>query len=372
MGIVSNTNTMHGGGVKRGLILLFFVFVCTAGVSFARFEVVECISWGGPTNGKLINADKLTAGEGYYIKSDSNTYGTPETIEGILEAISHVKSLYPNAHDLVIGDFSKPKGGHYSPHLSHESGVDADIGYYLKDMGQPTTFVDANSWMLDAEKTWALIEALTSCDKVKYIFMDYPLQRVLYFYALKKGVPRAELSRIFQYPRGYYVNVGIIRHLRGHRDHMHVRFISSHAVMVAEKYTTDELRRMHDTQPSGGKVAFDDGEIVPVGRVVWYRVKNGETYYSIADKYQVSVTQLKLWNKGNKFLKAGEEVAIYQPATGSSIVEAADSSKEQAKTYSLPKINLSLYLNHSGVNTPEQMFLGSYFFLRPRLRLPLP
>lgn len=362
---------MIGGGFFRRTGVVFFLVFCVVSVSFARFEIVECISWGEPNHGRLINAEKLPAGEDYIIKSDSYTYATPETIEGILGAISHVKSLYPDAPDLVIGDLSKPKGGRYYPHASHQSGVDADLGYYFKDL-KPAYFADANAWTIDVEKTWALIEGLLAGDKVKYIFIDYSLQRVLYFHALKKGVSRDALDKIFQYPRGYYVPVGIIRHDRGHRDHMHVRFKSPRAVMAIEKYTTDELWRMYNTQPSGGKVAFYEGQIVPVGNVVWHHVKSGETYYSIADKFSVSVTQLRLWNKGKRPLKPGMELAVYQPAIDQKQLEMDIAKRTPTKTFSVPVDPLDYFEMLTGFRLHGQSLLGSRFILQPGPKLPLP
>lgn len=364
---------MVGGGFKRRAGLIFFVILCVTSSSLARFEIVECISWGEPTAGRIINAEKLPVGEGYIIKSDSYTYATPETIEGILEAIRYVKSLYPDAPDLVIGDLSKPKGGRYYPHLSHQSGVDADLGYYLKDL-RPRYFVDANALTIDAEKTWALIEGLLAGDKVESIFIDYSLQRVLYFHALRSGVSRDRLATIFQYPRGYYVNVGIIRHARGHRDHMHVRFKSPRAKMAAHKYTIDELWRMYNAQPSGGKIAFYDGQIVPVGRVVWHKVKSGETFYSIADKYSVSVTQLKLWNQEEKILKPGMELAIYQPAFDQKQLEVEIAKRAPIETFStqINPLNGYYYEMLTSFKLHGQSLLGSRFILQPGPKLPLP
>lgn len=361
---------MSGGFVKQKGVA-FFIVLCVASVALARFEIVECISWGEPTSGRLINAEKLPIGEGYVIKADSYTYATPETIEGLLGAIRYVKSIYPDAHDLVVGDLSKPKGGRYHPHASHQSGVDADVGYYLKDLS-PDYFVDANAWTIDAEKTWAFIEWLLTNDKVEYIFIDYSLQRVLYFQALKSGVSRDRLANIFQYPRGYYVNVGIIRHDRGHRDHMHIRFKSPRARMAVEKYTIDELWRMYNTQPSGGKVAFYDGQIVPVGNVVWHKVKSGETYYSIADRYSVSVTQLRLWNKGKKKLKPGMELAVYQPAIDQKQLEVDIAKRTPAKTSLVQVDPLDCFEMLTSFRLHGQSLLGSRFILQPGPKLPLP
>ena len=59
---------------------------------------------------------------------------------------------------------------------------------------------------------------------MRYIFVDYSVQKLLYEYAKGKGVSEDTLSELFQYPRGKRASRGIIRHWKGHIDHFHVRF----------------------------------------------------------------------------------------------------------------------------------------------------
>ena len=56
------------------------------------------------------------------------------------------------------------------------------------------------------------------------IFLDFELQGLLYRHARRNGVSKRELDRIFQYPHGRWARTGVVRHLRGHDDHLHVRF----------------------------------------------------------------------------------------------------------------------------------------------------
>ena len=69
-----------------------------------------------------------------------------------------------------------------------------------------------------------MIKSFIDTDDVRFIFVDYRLQRVLYEHAAKQGVPKARLRELFQYPRSRAVNGGIIRHEPGHATHFHVRF----------------------------------------------------------------------------------------------------------------------------------------------------
>jgi hypothetical protein len=61
-------------------------------------------------------------------------------------------------------------------------------------------------------------------DAVRYVFVDYGLQRLLYEYAVEAGENPGWLATVFQYPSGSRAARGVIRHWRGHGNHFHVRF----------------------------------------------------------------------------------------------------------------------------------------------------
>ncbi len=99
-----------------------------------------------------------------------------------------------------------------------------DVGYYFAD-GEPRERLStATSETIDAARTWALLESMIETGDVEYLFVWYRLQKPLYEQALKSGRTPEELRDIFQWPRSPWNRVGIIRHLRGHDDHFHVRF----------------------------------------------------------------------------------------------------------------------------------------------------
>jgi hypothetical protein len=99
------------------------------------------------------------------------------------------------------------------------------MGYVLKgDKADETKFLTANSGNLDAARTWDLIKAFLDTNEIKYIFMDYSVQKLLYEHAAKKGVSSDTLDELFQYPRGKNRGHGLIRHSKGHVNHFHVRF----------------------------------------------------------------------------------------------------------------------------------------------------
>lgn len=186
---------------------------------------------GSPQSGRLVNAEQLPSGPGYFRRRPGCAYGTNQTISAMLEAIAAVRMTHRTIHDLAIGDISSKSGGHLHRHKSHQSGRDVDLGFYYKDQPPqgPKAFLSAATHELDYEANWSLIQALVGRDasdsRVEYIFVDYRIQKRLYDWAKKtKKVAGPVLDRIFQYPNAKYTLRGIIRHEPGHSDHFHVRF----------------------------------------------------------------------------------------------------------------------------------------------------
>ena len=239
----------------------------------------RCVSVGSPSNGWLIGGVALPGSERLLVREGRN-FGTPEMVDAIVAAVDAVHASHPGAHRLVSGDLSRREGGKLSPHVSHQSGRDADIGYYMHTHVPPRWFRKATSESLDVPRTWAFMSSLLADDKVEYIFVDYRLQKRLYEYArdtvkLSKGV----LLRTFSYPRGRGARVGIIRHLKGHRDHMHVRFHSPKAVANQRSYAKEHGR--DSLKPTARRVT----------------VRKGWTLSHIARKYRTTVAKLRTWNK---------------------------------------------------------------------------
>lgn len=172
---------------------------------------------------------QLPKGEGYHLRRPDNAFGAPHVITYVRGAIAEVRALYADVHVLAIGDLSSQHGGKLDRHLSHQSGVDIDIGFYFRTQpaSYPAQFVEANG-ELDLEATWALLVALSRStdrdDGVTMMFLDYDLQARLVRFATANGTPKADLEHLFQYPRGKDAMVGLIRHWPSHADHVHVRF----------------------------------------------------------------------------------------------------------------------------------------------------
>lgn len=175
--------------------------------------------------GVLKSGVQLAANKNYVVKWEAGAWGTDKTIRAIQDAVAAYRRKSPTGPKIHIGDISKRGGGKFPPHLSHQHGRDVDVGYVLvgKDANE-TKFRTANAKNLDVPRTWALIKGFVDTDEVTYIFMDHRIQKLLYEYALSKGVDEDTLDELFQYPRGRGRSHGIIRHWRGHANHFHVRF----------------------------------------------------------------------------------------------------------------------------------------------------
>jgi penicillin-insensitive murein endopeptidase len=133
----------------------------------------------------------------------------------------------PDADPLFIGDMSRKGGGWLRGHVTHDVGLDADIGLFSIDRHQPLSgFEDVPSWKLDTEATWLLIKAFLDTGRVDFILLDQSLIRKLRTYLLENAIlPEDEVDRIFPpYATAKWWDLdGIVRHASGHRNHMHVR-----------------------------------------------------------------------------------------------------------------------------------------------------
>lgn len=251
------------------------------------------VSIGKPQAGWLVRAARLPTTRRIRSRKHTN-FGTEECVEAITAAIDAVHAKFPKTPRLFVGDLSGKGGGRLKRHLSHQAGRDADIGYYFKQ-NQPDRFVRARSSTLDAARTWVLLESMLEDDKVEIAFIDYGLQKPLYQYAKDVAkVPVDELDRIFQYPNGRGDREATVRHLRGHADHMHIRFRSPRAIAAAVAYI-----KQHGT-----------AALKPLPR--YYKVRRGDSLWRIAHRHRIKVKQLTRWNgiAKRKTLRPGMKLVV--------------------------------------------------------------
>jgi len=182
-------------------------------------------SVGAANKGSLVGGEKLESGKGYTVRNGSRSYGTSLTISTIMSVMGKYAAKYPKGAKFVVGDLSFKNGGKMSPHKSHQTGRDVDISYAAADNEQLDGFVKMKAGTFDVAKNWYVIKSFVDTGDVQYIFVDYKLQELLYDYAIEKGVSESYLEKVLQYPRGKRDHDAIVRHAKGHADHMHVRFV---------------------------------------------------------------------------------------------------------------------------------------------------
>ena len=219
-----------GGSVQRLLpwILALPLIVSHSGDSWASQSTVDSSQKSAVRKRRVRRSRRrrrrrlvqLRSGPGYQVRIPRRAWGTTLTVDGLQQVFTAYHAHFPGAPQVWIHDISSRYGGRLEPHLSHRTGRDVDIRLVLK---RPLPYqARASGRTLNLEVTYFLIERLVATGSVEFIFLDRRLQRALYRYALRRGRTRAELSGLFQYP--HRAQRGVVRHWKGHDDHMHVRF----------------------------------------------------------------------------------------------------------------------------------------------------
>jgi hypothetical protein len=183
-------------------------------------------SVGAPNRGRLENGVPFVEGKYWQLRSyRPRSFATRSVVVHLATALETWGAAYPEAEPIKLGEFSKKGGGRLKPHSSHRTGRDVDVGYAVHNPPEGPKFRRANEESLDAEATWGLVHALIRTGNIDYIFMNSYVQRMLLPYAEKELSPE-DTRRWFSAASDDYAtqNRAIVKHWRGHDDHMHVRF----------------------------------------------------------------------------------------------------------------------------------------------------
>ncbi len=179
-------------------------------------------SVGRPDNGRLIDGVQLVSNEDLLVLEPAKAWGTQALVDLLLMTAREMRLAYPDTVPLLVGHLSLPEGGSMSPHRSHQSGRDVDLGLYMRDNKPTRCFATADRDQLDVQKNWYLIDTLIASGLVQYVFLDWEVQKIIYD-EVQISVPQQQLDAIFQYPRPRGTRQGIVRHADGHANHLHVR-----------------------------------------------------------------------------------------------------------------------------------------------------
>jgi LysM repeat protein/murein endopeptidase len=285
--------------LKLPFICLVALLLSLTLLATSAFTITASI--GRPYHGRLQNGIPFpTQFQGYYVRDPERSYATPEAVGTVLDAIDAVRAQNPDTCDLFIGDFSRPSGGAINMHRSHQNGRDADLGMYAKGNRALDTFVPMNEDNLDVAKTWCFIESLLRSQHIQYLFLDRRIQRLLQDYALSRGVDPTYLETLFGNSRN-----SIIQHVRGHYDHMHVRFYTPWSTMAARVSEEDEQQR----------TVVEMAQQAYLPKRVNYYVKGSERSLEVlAQSFGVNQKDLCRWNQMhlNDVLTPGACIVFYK------------------------------------------------------------
>lgn len=196
-------------------------------------------SIGSPNDGRLDGGAHLIESSyvrvvPFYAESQAR-WGLPALVGLLDRAARRVARQFGNAV-LSVGDLSRRGGGELSRHHSHESGRDADIGFYLRGPDDKQALADqflpiasngkavgAPGMVFDDARNWALVEALIDDPeaRVSYIFIASHLRARLLRHAEQSGVDSLLRERA--------ANLMLQPHRAlPHDDHFHVRIACPH------------------------------------------------------------------------------------------------------------------------------------------------
>lgn len=229
------------------------------------------VSVGLAEAGRVMNAVHMDPGDAWTLVTPENAWGTQETIDGLELVAKRVHDTVPAAPPLRVNHIGKKDGGYLRPHQSHQSGRDADLGFYYQPGVDLQAMKKRREQSIDLAANWALVRALATEVDVQFILVDRRIQKVLYDFALAAGEDKDWLDTLFHGPNP------LVKHARHHRDHFHVRFFAPRS---------QELGRR--VQPLLAKR--------PEENLVIHRVRRGDTLGHLALKYGSTVRLIQKAN----------------------------------------------------------------------------
>lgn len=234
------------------------------------------MSVGAPNNGRLVGGVRMESSPYFEVVSKQGPYGTEETLRYLEAAARKVHAEFPGSPPLHVGDISREKGGHMSPHKSHQSGRDVDLGFFYRD--DHKWYRRGTAQNLDLPRTWALLRAIVTETDVEMVLLDRSISSLLEKYAAEHGESATWLQQIF---RGDASRPAIVRHARGHGTHLHIRFYNPVAETLAQR---------------AYPFLADAGYVPPLTSYAQYRAKKGDTLGKIARTQGSSVKAIQAAN----------------------------------------------------------------------------
>lgn len=191
-------------------------------------------SLGAPNQGRLVGGSRLEDAKALRVyaarAARDRRWALPELVGMLSRSAERVSERHPGSV-LGVGDLSQRGGGDISLHHSHESGRDADVGFYvLGGSGRPVfgeDFVafgadgrstDGRGLRFDDSRNWELVESWFADPRARVtnVFIAEHLRARLLAYARHVGAPGPLVARVA-------AALTQPRNALPHDDHFHVR-----------------------------------------------------------------------------------------------------------------------------------------------------
>lgn len=233
-------------------------------------ESLGSISVGLTNRGRLVHGVQFPRGDQWIVVEPAKAFGTQETIDFLAAAIAEVNTRFPGTHPMRVNHLSRKDGGYIRPHKTHQSGRDIDVGFYsARGEAMPGTRLES----MDLDRNWAFVRALVMHTDIEAVLINKKGAKKMHDFARSIGEDPAWLDAIFNAGQA-----SIVKGVRRHRDHFHLRFYSPRA---------QELGRR--IQPLLGKGKDENNFTV-------HQIRRGDTLGSLARKHQSTVAAIKKEN----------------------------------------------------------------------------
>lgn len=193
---------------------------------------VMSLTVGHPNAGRQLRAKRLRPSKYLRIKagSEAQSYGHPALVLMLGRSARELWRASPGSV-MLVGDLSAKHGGPLTGHRSHQSGRDADVGFYALDpKGKPFTPTalvafgpdgkarDGSGLVFDDRRNWLLVDSWARDERagLSHVFLARHLKQRLLAHALAHG---ASAERVTQ-------AAALLKQPEDsspHDDHFHVR-----------------------------------------------------------------------------------------------------------------------------------------------------
>ena len=232
------------------------------------------LSVGLPHAGWQLRAKKLNSSPQLWIqkKSVPYTYGHPSLVLMLHRTSKQIARQSPGSV-LLVGDLSRESGGPLAGHKSHQSGRDADVGFFVTDaQGRPQNSRrllafdaagrarDGSGLRFDDYRNWLLVQLWLKDDRaqLEHVFVASHLRRRLLDFARARPAFRRYVDDAAQFLRQPTNGLP-------HDDHFHVRIACPDR---QQELCTDtrQVRKRAPRPSSAAKVAVDEAGAAGRGR----------------------------------------------------------------------------------------------------------